>query len=253
MIDYQQLIEKFRYALDNAWGYIWGTTGILWTQAKQDQKVAYMVSKYGANWKTSEDAKKDTYYYAAKDGAKWIGHYVADCSGLFVWAFKQLGGAIAHGSNSIYDRYCSSKGNLSGGKRTDGKTLQPGSAVFTNKNGDKTHIGLYVGNGKVIEAASTGKGVVESNVTDSKWKCWGELKEVSYDTEPTPAPIPDDGTAVVVGGRLNMRQGPDKSCKIVTQIPNGKTVNLIDLPKGWSYVEYNGKQGFVMNEYLKGD
>jgi len=28
------LIAKFKYAVDNNWGYIWGTAGDKWTQAK---------------------------------------------------------------------------------------------------------------------------------------------------------------------------------------------------------------------------
>lgn len=180
MIASNALVSKFEFALDNKWGYIWGTAGILWTKKKQDQKVAYMKNKYGDNWKKSADAKQDNYYNAAVYGSKWIDHTVADCSGLFRWAFLQLGSDIAHGSNSIWDRYCSAKGKLSSGKRTDGKELLPGTAVFTGTDNKKPHIGLYVGNGKVIEASGTQAGVCVSNITAGKWKYWGELKNVSY-------------------------------------------------------------------------
>lgn len=183
MISSAALIEKFQYALDNKWGYIWGTAGILWTASRQKQKVDYMVSKYGANWKKNSEAKDDNYYRAALIGDKWIDHYVADCSGLFRWAFEQYKLYIAHGSNTIWKSYCTNKGNLSSGKRTDGKTLQPGTAVFTDKNGNKSHIGLYIGGGKVIEASGTDAGVCMSNVSASKWERWGELKNVSYEHE----------------------------------------------------------------------
>jgi hypothetical protein len=140
-----------------------------------------MVNKYGTSWKKNSEAKDDTYYSAAMYGEKWIGHKVADCSGLFRWAFNEFKIYIAHGSNTIWKSYCTVRGNLSGGKRTDGKTLLHGTAVFTDKNGDKTHIGLYIGGGKVIEASGTQAGVCMSNVNASKWKCWGELKNVSYE------------------------------------------------------------------------
>ena len=155
MIQAAALVEKFQYALDHKWGYIWGTAGISWTEARQKQKINYMVSKYGANWKKDADAKKDNYYSAAMYGDKWVGHTVADCSGLFRWAFKQLGSDIAHGSNSIWSRYCKARGRLSGGKRTDSRLLLPGSAVFTGPDATKPHIGIYAGNGKVIEASGT--------------------------------------------------------------------------------------------------
>ena len=50
MIQANALIDKFKYALDNKWGYIWGAAGILWTEARQKQKVNYMVNKYGTTW-----------------------------------------------------------------------------------------------------------------------------------------------------------------------------------------------------------
>ena len=202
MISTQALIEKFQYAIDVKGGYQWGTAGVLWTEAKQKQRVSYMVNKYGADWKTT--GKGDNYYYAALYGSKWIGHYVWDCSGLFAWAFKELGGSIAHGSNSIYDRYCSAKGKLSGGKRTDGKELLPGTAVFTGTSSEHGHIGLYIGGGKVIEAQGTQAGVVISDITLKKWTYWGELKGVDYSgnnspAEPDPAPIdPNNGEKPVL-------------------------------------------------------
>ena len=181
MITASGLIEKFKYALANHWGYIWGTAGIVWTEARQKQKVSYMVSKYGENWQKNADAKNDNYYGAAMYGSKWIGHTVADCSGLFVWAFKQFGGSIYHGSNSIYDRYCSSKGKITDEIR---KTMKPGTAVFVCKpSGNKSHIGLFVGNNTVIEASGTQAGVCTSKLNTSKWTYWGELKGVDYSSQ----------------------------------------------------------------------
>lgn len=161
----------------------------MWTEAKQRQKVKYMESTYGADWKNKKAAKDNNYYYAALYGAKWIGRIVADCSGLFVWAFKQLGGSIYHGSNTIYDSYCSAKGALSKGRRTDGKELKPATAVFTYNEEKKKrgHIGLYIGGGWVIEASGTSAGVIKSKITASKWKYWGELKNVKYDESDAPA------------------------------------------------------------------
>lgn len=189
MIRAEALVQKFQYALDNHWGYIWGKAGVLWTEAKQNEIIRMMEKTYGSGWKNDSAAKQDNYYQAAVYGGKWIGHRVADCSGLFAWAFQELGGSIAHGSNSIWYGYCTEKGSLAGGKRSDGKPLMPGTAVFTDRNGDKNHIGLYIGNGKVIEASGTQSGVIESAADNSKWKDWGELKGVSYqDAEDPEAP-----------------------------------------------------------------
>ena len=181
-ISSEALIKLFIQAYDECWGYIWGKYGQTWTSKDQDKLEALMVSRYGEKWKDSDAAKDDDYYMGARYGRKWVGYRVADCSGLFRWAIELLGGKIAHGSNSIYDRYCSSKGKLTAENR---KTLKPGTAVFVYKKETKkrTHIGLYIGDGVVIEAASTQKGVIKSKITDSKWTYWGELKMVDYSGE----------------------------------------------------------------------
>lgn len=176
LITTSALIAKFEQALKEGWGYIWGTAGETWTAAKQAELE-----------KTTDADRKNSREY----GSKWIGHKVADCSGLFSWAFKQLGGYIYHGSNTMWLKYCTAKGEMRNGKRTDGLPLLPGTAVFTynKKDGKRGHVGLYIGDGWVIEAQGTKAGVVKTKVTASKWVEWGELKGVDYSgTEPAPAP-----------------------------------------------------------------
>ena len=174
IISPSDLIAKFQYAIDNGWGYIWGTAGIKWTAEKQAAATREMTVKYGK---------------------RWIGHYVADCSGLFSWAFKQLGGYMYHGSNTMYKSYCTDKGKLSGGKRTDGQTLKPGSAVFTGTENDHGHVGLFIGGDTVIEAKGTQAGVIKSKVTDKKWTFWGELKGVDYGSSSSvPTPVPSESS-----------------------------------------------------------
>ena len=173
------LIEKFEQALYNKWGYIWGTAGEMWTQARQEKM------------ERTTDADRAN---SRKFGSKWIGHRVADCSGLLYWAFKQLGGYMYHGSDTMYRKYCTDHGELRSGARTDGQGLKPGTAVFVWKEakGKYTHVGLYVGGGKVIEAKGAQAGVTTSKITDSKWTHWGELKGVDYTgTVPEPAPEPE--------------------------------------------------------------
>ena len=154
-----ELIKLFKKALNEKWGYIWGAAGETWTQAKQDAATREMTVKYGQ---------------------KWVGKRVADCSGLFSWAFKELGGYMYHGSNTMWKKYCTVNGRLTNGKRSDGEELKPGTAVFQCRNGtDYYHVGLYIGDNTVIEAKGTASGVVVSQV--SKWTHWGELKGISYD------------------------------------------------------------------------
>lgn len=161
MVKSVDLCEKFHYALNDHWGYIWGQAGAVWTQAKQNA------------------ATRDT---TIQYGSQWIGRRVADCSGLGYWAFKELGGSIYHGSNTIWNQYVADRCDLKDGKRTDGKEILPGDPVFLVKteNGVKNrhHIGYYVGNGTVIEAKNTREGVVTSALT--RWHETAHWKNVDY-------------------------------------------------------------------------
>lgn len=152
MIPAAALIARFRQAEAEKWGYIWGTRGQLWTQQSQNAATRDMTVRYGQ---------------------RWVGKHVADCSGLFVWAFEQLGAAVSHGSNTIFRAHCRQTGPLAGNVR-----LLPGMAVFQNEGGRRTHIGLYVGDGVCIEARGTQSGVIVSPV--NVWDEWGLLTQVDY-------------------------------------------------------------------------
>lgn len=173
-----EVVALFRRALAEKWGYIWGGTGQIHTQRAQDSATRAQTIRYGQ---------------------QWVGRRVADCSGLFYWAYKQLGGYMYHGSNTMWRKYAAAKGALQGGKRTDGQPLKPGTAVFLTKGSDRHHVGLYVGDGKVIEAKGTAYGVVESKIT--RWNEWAELTSTAYaadssaDVPVTPAPTENPADA----------------------------------------------------------
>ena len=188
MIQAADLIQKCRYALDNKWGYIWGGHGQIWTQAAQDAATREQTKLYGQ---------------------QWVGKHVVDCSGLFSWAFKELGGYMYHGSNTMWNKYCTSQGKI-----TAGMGLKPGTAVFTGSDSNKGHVGLYAGDGIVIEAAGTKAGVITSKVTASKWKYWGELKGMTYGDDPDPAAKPtlrrgDSGSYVTLAQTELIQRGYD--------------------------------------------
>ena len=240
MIKADSLVGKFRYALDNQFGYIWGKVHEMWSDEKQ---IEY-----------ARDYKDDVQRRAScEHGGKWAGHWVTDCSGIFVWAFRELGGQMYHGSNTMYREWCVNKGTLIKGLRSDSQALLPGSAVFTGDESNRGHVGLFVGDGVVIEAAGTLQGVTTSKVSDKKWTYWGELKGVSYaaapDPQPDPKPLP--GQATVAAAKVALREGPSKSCKVITRADAGETVSLADLPAEWVYVNYRGKNGFMMREFLQ--
>lgn len=168
MINALDLVQTVTKAYQEGWGYIWGQAGDVWTQKKQNAATREQTIKYGQ---------------------QWVGKRVADCSGLLAWAFKQLGGRIAHGSNTTWKDYLSAKGELSHGKRTDGQPLKAGSGVFKYNTVDGYyHEGCVDLDGAVIEAHTTKAGVIKSKITDG-WTHWGEFKGVKYTADPAPVPV----------------------------------------------------------------
>ena len=154
-----------------------------------------------------------------------------------------------HGSNTMWNKYMTNKGKLSGGKRTDGKVLQPGTAVFVLKNGsDRSHVGLYIGNGEVIEASSTQSGVIKSKITNNKWAEWGEMKGVTYSASSEETPTSQVGSAVVNAVKVALRSGPSTNDSVILRVDKGERVQV--LGDGWTKVTYQGKTGYMMSKFL---
>ena len=158
-----------------------------------------------------------------------------------------------HGSNTMCNKYCTSKGKLSGGKRTDGQELKPGTAVFVLKGtSDRSHVGLYIGNGIVIEASGTQVGVITTEITNKKWCEWGELKGVEYDGNITPSapeePTVSIGSAVVNATKVALRSAPSTNASILIRIDKGQRVQV--LSEDWTRVSYQGKTGYMMTKFL---
>ncbi|MFI9551355.1 C40 family peptidase [Nonomuraea endophytica] len=70
-----------------------------------------------------------------------------DCSGLVQYAWKKAGVKIPRVTHSQYARIK---------KKISWKSLQPGDLLFFRGRG---HVGMYVGNGKMVHSPSSGKRV----------------------------------------------------------------------------------------------
>lgn len=55
---------------------------------------------------------------------------------------------------------------------------QKGILVFM-----RGHVGVYIGNGEVIEAKGHAYGVVKTKLKDRPWESWGKLKWIEYEEE----------------------------------------------------------------------
>lgn len=216
---------------------IYGTWGSLWTEEKQKAATREQTVKYGS---------------------KWIGHMVTDCSGLVRWALKQLGQDMVHHATYQYTDQCAPKGRLIEGRRSDGNPLLPGSLVFLQGNQDKIHhVGVYVGEGIVIEAKGTQAGVVTSKL--DKWDHWGQLKSVDYTNAGEMENIvPEQSRNDVLykaevtnpNRWLNVRSGPGTNYPLQFQLEKGTIVDVLAESNGWDQVRSGGRIGWASGEYL---
>ncbi len=195
-------------------------------------------------------------HWAYKWGSAQTG--CVDCAGAFVWAYRQYGQGIYHGSNRIARVYVDDLLPVSQARpgMAAFKVRKPGARYYNLPaeyrqggkyyNGDLNdyyHIGLVDSDTRyVLNAQSTKTGFVRSKITEN-WACVARLKAVEY-TEDTRM------TRQVTGGKLNMRKSPDKSADVVMQIPDGAIVTIDSYGETWCRVEYKGRHGYVMTKYL---
>ncbi|MBA9002806.1 C40 family peptidase [Thermomonospora cellulosilytica] len=80
-----------------------------------------------------------------------------DCSGLMLWAYKQVGISLPHYTGAQYNM----------GTRVSRDQLRPGDIVFFYE--DLGHNGMYIGNGRMVHAPRSGKNVEVVNLAGYWW------------------------------------------------------------------------------------
>ena len=148
-------------------GYVFGTYGQILTEQLLSQKLAQYPRQVGRFEKVIR--------------AQWLGKHVQDCSGLikgFLW--QGANQTANYQENGIPDFSADSMFAMAKDKglATDIPEI-PGLMVW--KPG---HIGVYIGNGEVIESNSTKAGVIKTKLTktvnETRWKIWLKCPYLSY-------------------------------------------------------------------------
>lgn len=168
------LVEWAKAAQEAGWGYVWGTYGRVLTRDLLEAKLEQYPDGVGAH--------KDFIR------ANWLGGRTADCIGLikgYSW-YNSETGEISYGTNGMPDiganqmyAYAIEKGTV------DTIPEVPGILVW-----HEGHIGIYIGNGEVIEARGTRYGVVKTELENRSWTHWCKNPYIRYEeecetTEPT--------------------------------------------------------------------
>lgn len=187
-----------------------------------------------------------------------------DCSGAFVWAYKQLGATIEHGSNSIahlrvgeYVPVSEAKLGYAVFKLRPWREDDSGNRWFDQQPGDCYHIGLMGQDGRVLNAQSTKTGFVASPASQN-WAFAAPLKAVEYtdDKEEGGKTMYGNATVSVTSGYLNIREGASTRSKVIAKAENGTRVNVIREAGGTGWVFgalESGEAGYMSSEYLVED
>lgn len=166
MITNKQLVDFASMALTEKWGYVWGTFGQILTGDLLAQKIRQYPGGVGT--------------YAEFIQHNWVGRKTVDCVGLIKAAYWSESGGLMYNSTTdvsadgMFER-ASEKGTI------DTLPEIPGVCVW-----HPGHIGVYIGNGQVIEAHGTKYGVIQTKMNDTGWTHWLKcpyieyLKEVKY-------------------------------------------------------------------------
>ena len=163
------LVIWARQAYENGWGYVYGTYGnILTEELLQDR-----AELFGEQVTGFEDFIREN----------WMRRRTADCVGLikgYGW-YNPDSGEIEVGTNGMADVTANGMFDDATIKGTiDTIPETPGLAVWQDG-----HIGIYIGNGEVIEAMGTEQGVVKTKLP-SNWTHWFEIPYISYPQQEEP-------------------------------------------------------------------
>ena len=181
-----------------------------------------------------------------------------DCSGAFVWAYRQLGGPdIAHGSNSILRQSMAPLQPMSAARPgwaavkirawTD---AQANNRWYGQEPGDCYHIGLVGRDGRILNAKGTAAGFVASD-PDEGWDGCAPLTDVTYDEgEEEDATMLYRATVTTEKDPLRVRQSPGTG-RIIGHVPRGAGVEVLaDKGDGWPRIRYNELVGYASGDYL---
>lgn len=215
------------------------------------------------------DEKKVQYpkYYTANDFSEQIKNPKScfDCAGLvkslFVYPIYNAGDDL--GATGLYGK-CTVKGKL------DRSLLKPGYLVFKGNDKTKSHVGIFIGDNKIVEAKNHASGVIESELNDS-WNYYAQYYKIDYSEESPVIPSDPEDTELKFDSDIckyckgiNLTVNTNKDPLRLRSTPKETKDNIITLmPKGskviwygyyvgnWYKVRFGDMVGFAWKDYLK--
>lgn len=134
-------------------GYAWGATG----QVLTERHITALQSRYGERVRAAVIRK-------------WLGKQVYDCATFARSAMRQAGIRMVSGASSQWKRTpWAERGTI------DTLPAERVCCLYrTSPNANPMqHVGVYLGNGRVIDARGSQAGVIERGLQEYPWTHWG--------------------------------------------------------------------------------
>jgi cell wall-associated NlpC family hydrolase len=145
--------------------YVMGTNCRVLTASR----LQSLINTNPANWFTADRIKECN---------KWIGQVTTDCHGLIEGYIDDinLNGVVEAGEGN-YDTTADSAFNKAAVKGVISTIDKDFAGLCVRYAG---HVGVYIGDGKVVEARGFSYGVCITNLKDRPWTHWYEHPEINY-------------------------------------------------------------------------
>lgn len=181
------------------------------------------------------------------------GYYGCDCVGLIKsYYFGGVGTANNAKGYTQHSNWDYGVGTMYNAAKVKGKiATMPKNAGVLVMTSDFGHVGVYIGNGEVVECTLSkfGDGVVKTKFTDRNWSWWCQCPCIEDDTGVTKTNT-DSGAAACTTSKtnapVNVRAEASITGKIVTKLFKGTEVKLTGKTQSsdgytWAEIIYNGK------------
>lgn len=173
--------------------------------------------QYASHYK---DSRQATYKKHIEQGKT-----CTDCVGLIKGYYWELNGVIKYKRNGLPDKGANGMYGATKVKGTIANGLPeiPGILVWTK---DKGHVGVYVGEGMVVEARGFSYGVQRNELKDRAFVHWGLCPYVTYTADEETLAIETAG----IKSTGNTAQDAQKPAQVTVKVQGG--VNMPTLRKG---------------------
>lgn len=246
-----EIVVKLAYAC-LGWPYVFGGLGETCTPVHRRSRInnshPTIVSKCQVL-----NGKKSTC-----DGCQWYPDKKCvlffDCRGFTRFCLEKGAGILIEGGGASTQYRTDSNWAVKG--PISEMPLDKVCVVFRydSSTGKYEHTLLYDGNGNYVHCSN---GVEKTSMAKYKATHYAIPKGL-YDQNGSGTvgkPVenivkPAAGTAIVTGKKVALRIGPSTDAAVLARVDTGSSVKVTNPPDDWVHVTYNGKDGYMMKQFL---